>query len=140
MPIEIKDSDGDLGNIIIIRGIVKEKEIVDALKKHLTQDKEKFKKYKYSLSDFTAAKKFEISTQQVEQIAEFCESSSTVNPEAIVAVVSNQDFIYGMARMWEILSGEKTWETMVFRNREEAEAWIKERVKQKYGINDLTFG
>ena len=110
------------------------------MKKHLTQDKEKFRKYKYSLSDFTAAKKFEISTQKVEQIAELCRSSSTVNSEAIVAVVANQNLIYGLARMWEMLSDEMNWETMVFRNREDAEAWIKERVKEKYGIDDLTFG
>lgn len=43
-------------------------------------------------------------------------------------------------KMWEMLSDEMNWETMVFRNREDAEAWIKERVKEKYGIDDLTFG
>ena len=53
---------------------------------------------------------------------------------------SNQDLIYGLTRMWEVLSEGTNWETMASRNREDAEAWIKERVKEKYGIDDLTFG
>lgn len=139
MPIEIKDLDNGLGNIIIGQGIVTEEELFDAFKQYLTQDQEKFSKYRYSLSDYTAAKKLEISTQKVRQIAECCVRSSIVNPKAIVAVVADQDFIYALARMWEILSDGVRWETMVFRNREEAEAWIKKRAKKKYGIDDPKF-
>ena len=139
MCVEIRDLDNGLGNIIIGREIVNEEELVDALKNHLTQDNDKLKKYKYSLTDYTGGTKFEVSTQKVEQIAKICESSSIANSEAIVAVVAEQDFMFGIARMWELLSDGTNWETMVFRNREEAEAWIKERVKQKYGIDDLTF-
>lgn len=62
MPIEIKDLQGGLGNIIIGFGVVTDKEYVDALKEHLTQDKEKFKRYRYSLCDFTAITKAEVSS------------------------------------------------------------------------------
>ena len=89
MPVEIRDSDGGLGNIIIGRGIITEEELVDALKKHLAQDKDRFKQYRYSLSGYTAATKFELTTQKVRLIAEFCKSASTVNPGAIVAIVAN---------------------------------------------------
>jgi hypothetical protein len=43
--------------------------------------------------------------------------------------------------MWEFFIENigLLWETMVFRDREEAEAWLKERVKEKFGIDDLTF-
>ena len=140
MSIEIRDLNNGLGNIIIGRGIVKEEELFDVLQKHLTQDKDKFKKYKYSLIDFMEATKLEASNQIVEQIAEICQSSSIVNPEAIVAVSANQDFIFGIARMWEILSDGTNWETMVFRNRKEAETCIREKAKKKYGIDGLTFG
>ena len=87
-----------------------------------------------------ATTKFELSTQKVELIAEYCKSSSIVNQGAIVALVASQDLIYGLSRMWQVLSEGTNWETMVFRNREDAEAWIKERVKEKYGIDVLTFG
>jgi len=29
---------------------------------------------------------------------------------------------------------------MVFRNRMEAVRWIKKKVREKYGVDDLTFG
>jgi len=41
--------------------------------------------------------------------------------------------------MWEGLAGVTGWETMVFKNREDAEAWITKKVKEKYGIDVLTF-
>jgi len=108
------------------------------LKEHLTQDEEKFKKYRYSLSDYTATTEFDVSNESVELIAKYCQKASIVNPEAVVAIVANQDLIYGLARMWEMLSYKTEWEKMVLRNREDAEAWIKERVKGKYGIGDLS--
>jgi hypothetical protein len=42
--------------------------------------------------------------------------------------------------MWELLVGATDWETMVFRKREDAKAWITQKVKEKYGIDDVTFG
>lgn len=62
MPVEINDSDEGLGNIIIGRGNIKQTKLVNALKKHLTQDKNKFKQYKYSLSDYSAITQLELST------------------------------------------------------------------------------
>ena len=57
-----------------------------------------------------------------------------------VAHVATKDIAFGLCRMWEILSDETKWEIMVFRNREDAEAWIMQKVKDKCGIGDLTFG
>jgi len=139
LSIEISDSDGGLGNIIIGRKIIKDREYVDLMKKHLTQDEEKFKKYRYSLSDYTATTELDVSNDSIYLIAGYCDKASIVNPEAIVAVVASKDLIYGLARMWDILSYRTEWEKKVFRNREDAESWIKERVKEKFGINDLTF-
>jgi len=50
MPIEIQDCDGGIGNIIESRGVVTDQELIDSLERHLTHDKEKFKKYKYTLT------------------------------------------------------------------------------------------
>ena len=140
MPIEIRDLGGGVGNIIIARGIVTDEELVEVLKKHLTQDKEKLGKYRYSLLDWTAVLKFDVSSKAVDLIAGYCKKSSIFNPEVVVAQVADKDVAFGLARMWEILTDATDWEIMVFRNREDAEAWIKEKVKEKYGIVDLTFG
>jgi hypothetical protein len=47
MPVEIRDTNGGLGNIITGQGIISEEEYVDVLKAHLTQDEEKFKQYRF---------------------------------------------------------------------------------------------
>ena len=139
MTIEIKDVDGGLGNILLFSGIVEEEEFLNVVTKHLTQDTEKFKQYRYSLSDLMAVTAINISTDAIELIANLSKKAAIVNPKAVVAIAASQDFAYGLARMMEILRDESDWEEMVFRNREDAEAWIKKRVKEKYGIEDLTF-
>jgi hypothetical protein len=86
----------------------------------MTLDKDKFKKYRYSILDYMAVKKFDISTKAVNLIAEISKSATLANPDAAVAHVADQDFIYGLARMWEALADEEKWETMVFRNKKDA--------------------
>lgn len=139
MPIEIRDLDCGVGVIITAQRFVTEKEWVDAIIPHLTQDENKFKKYRYSLSDYTAVTKIEISNNAIRRIAGYCESASRINPKPVVAVVSNDELIYGLSRMWENLICSTDWETMVFRNREDAEAWITKEVKEKFSIENPVF-
>jgi len=139
MPITIRDLDGGIGVVITGWGIVGEEEYVDSHSKHLTQDEDKLNRYRYSLVDWTAVKEAEVSTEAISLIAGYCESTSEVNPDTVVAIAANQNLIYGLSRMWEGLAGVTGWETMVFKNREDAEAWITKKVKEKYGIDVLTF-
>ena len=80
MPIEIIDCDDGIGNIILTRGVVTDQELIDSLERHLTQDKEKFKKYKFILIDHTALTKMNITNETVEFIAEIIADTSRVNP------------------------------------------------------------
>ena len=140
MPIEIKDIDGGVGVIITAFGQLTEKEWVDAHVEHLTQDENKFKKYRFSLSDYTAVTKVEVSNSAIYKIAKYGERAAQINPLPVVALAANQNLSYGLARMWEFLVDNTDWETMAFRNRGDAETWLKERVKEKFGIEDLIFG
>ena len=88
MPIEIQDCDHGMGNIIESQGVVTDQELIDSLKKHLTQDKEKFKQYKYILIDHTALTKMNITNETVESIAELIADTSRINPDSIVAMVA----------------------------------------------------
>ncbi|MHC4160152.1 MAG: hypothetical protein ACYSSO_13860 [Planctomycetota bacterium] len=138
MPIETRDLDGGIGIFISATGVVTEEEYVEAHTKYLTQDKDKLQKYRYSLSDYTGVTGEKTSTEAISLIANLCKSAAKVNPYPVVAVVAKQDLIYGLARMSQLLMSETGWEHEVFRNREDAESWIKERVKEKYGIRHLT--
>ena len=139
MPIEINDWDAGLGNIIHGQGIVSEQELIDVLRKHLTQDKEKFKKYRYSLCDLTAVTKLDVTIKTVEAVANLCIQAANVNPDPVVAFVGERDHVFGLMRMHEINISGTDWETMVFRSKKEAVGWIKEQVKEKFGIVDLSF-
>jgi hypothetical protein len=138
MPLEIRDLDEERGNLITGSGTVTSEEYLAALKAHLAQAKDKFQKYRYSLSDYTAVTKVEISSKDVELIAQLSKDAAVLNPDAVVAVVAPRDAAYGMARMWQILSDEAQWDIRVFRSTDDAKEWIVERVKERFGIDDLT--
>lgn len=146
MSIEIKDCDGGIGNIIESRGIVTDQDLIDSLKRHLTRDKEKFKKYKYILIDYTALTKVNITNETVDFIAGLCADTSRVNPDSIVAMVTyisigaNIDLINRISKMQELFIYRSCWKTMLFRTKPQAVRWIKDKVKEKFGIDDLTFG
>ena len=143
MPIERKDLDGGLGSLIVGQGDISEEEYIDFYSLHFGQDEDKFRKYRYNITDFSAITEksiTEIPSEAVRKMAQLCEGASEINPEGVIAVVAGPDAIYGLSRMWEILVDDTPWETMVFRKIEDAKVWIKEKVKKKYGIDNLTFG
>lgn len=140
MTIEIIDTDKGRGNIIIVSGKLKTKEYVEELWEHLTQDAEKFRKYNYSLVDYTAVKEVEdFPSNQVQFVADMCKKAVQINPDIVVALVADKDLIFGLVRMWEILMDEIGWDTMVFKTRDGAENWIKDKVGETIGMDKVTF-
>ena len=139
MPIVINDLNGGLGNIILGIGKITEEEFLQVFTEHLTQDPEKFKKYRFSLIDWTAALRSDISTEAIKKTAEECLRASRVNPNIVVAEVADDNFIYGMIRMSQSLRSDGNWENEAFRSRVQAEAWIRQRVLAKFGIKAITF-
>ena len=145
MPIEIKDCDGGIGIIIESRGRLTDQEIIDSLAGHLTNDKEKFGTYKYILIDHSSLTKVDISDETVQYISELLADISSVNSDSIVAMVTyvsygaSIDLINRISRMNELFINRSCWETLLFRTKPQAVRWIKGKVKDKFGIDDLTF-
>ena len=141
MPIEIQYVDGGLGVLYLGKGIVTGEDIINS-NKQIFSSEEKMVNNKYGLIDYSNVTQFEVSTSEVEIIASQNKKASEYIPDAVVAVVAEKDIEFSMTRMWEMVA-ENTglqWNIMVFRDREKAEIWIKERVQEKFGIDDLTFG
>ena len=57
-----------------------------------------------------------------------------------VTIGANIELIKRISRMYDIFIHQSCWKTMVFRTRIEAVRWIKREVREKFGIDDLTFG
>ena len=80
MPLNIKDIDRGIGVLITSSDSLEDTEYFEALKKHLTQDEAKFKKYRYTVCDLTGLTKINVSNKTVEQVASLCEAAAAVNP------------------------------------------------------------
>ena len=139
MPITIKDLKGGLGNIITGWGVITEQEFIEVFKRHLTQGKDKFGMYRYSLNDFTAVTEANFSIEAIHQIADLCIRAAENNREAIVATAASNDLTFGLSRMTDALRFETGWDQETFRDRQDAEDWIKERAKKRFGIENVTF-
>jgi len=141
MPIEIRYLDDGIGVLFIGEGLVTGEDIISA-NRQIFSSEENMLKNKYGLLDLSKVTQYEVSNSEVEIIASQDENASEYISDAVVAVVAKDELVFGLSRMWEMIveSPSLQWETNVFKAREDAEAWIKERVKEKYGIDDLTFG
>jgi hypothetical protein len=137
MPVEVTDLDGGLGNLIVGWGEVTEREYVEALTRHFKQDEDKFSKYRYSLSDYSAVTSVKVPTSAIAKMMRLATVPAASNPDAVVAIVAPHDLIYGLSRMSQKLLQWTSWETAVFRSRDDAEEWIRTRVEARYGIADL---
>lgn len=139
MPINIFDLDNGIGCNIVANGIVEDLEYVSALKKHLSQNPNKLQKYTYTITDFSAVEDVEISTESIKLVAELCKDITKFLPETLVALVAEEDFMFGLSRMWEMWADETNWEIQVFREKNSAIDWLKYRINEKFGIRNLTF-
>ena len=145
MPIDIKDCDGGIGTIIEIRGWVTDEELVNSFHSHLAHDGKIFKQYKYILVDNTELTKVDITNETVEAISGLFADTTRANPDSIVAMVAyvsygaNIDMANRISKIHELFSNQSCWETLLFRTKPQAVRWIRQKVKEKFGIDNLTF-
>ena len=137
MPVTVTDTDGGLGNILRAWGHISGPEFVKAMSDHYAQPGEKFGAYRYGLSDFSEVASFGLSGEGVRSVARMSVDLAREHPDPVVTVIAPRDMIYGLARMFEILSNEAEWEISVFRDRSEAVAWTRDRVLERFGVRVL---
>ena len=138
MSIRLKNLDAGLGVVFIGEGTVTGEEIIRANRTILSFG-ERIKTSKYCIIDYSDAVKYDVSTSEIEMIAAQDKEISEYVPEYFVAIVAKKNLEFGVSRMWETVVQVKglKWETMVFKDRADAEEWIKQKVREKYNI-DLT--
>jgi hypothetical protein len=138
MPIDVKLLHDGMGILYHCHGTVTGKDFIEANKRILIM-KESLKQVRYGLIDETEVENIHMTeSEMVTVTAQNRKIASLVPSGAIVAVISENDFDMGLARVWESFIEYTGWETMTFRTRWQAESWIKEKVKANCGI-DLMF-
>ena len=145
MPTEIKDSDGGIGNIIESRGVISDQELINTFKAHLSDVDGKFRDYQYILIDHSEVTKMNITNETVESIAGLVADTSNANPDTILAMVAyvsieaNMGLLDRISKMYKLFIYHSCWESRLFRTKPTAVRWIRERVRDKFGTDNLTF-
>ena len=83
------------------------------------------------LCDYRKIKKFAVTSQDIDNIIEWQKSIDSLIGDGRCAVVASRDFIYGMNRMWEILSEERSQQIRVFRQMDEAVCWLSNQLLEQ---------
>lgn len=136
MPTKYKYLDNGLGILLIGEGILTGEDIIHS-NREIFASTERMKKYKYGLIDWLDVTQVNISTSEIEIMVSQNEKASEYVSDVVVAVAAKNDLAFGLSRMWEIIV-ETTglqWETMVFKDRDSVENWIKHKIKEKYNID-----
>lgn len=134
MPIDIEGRQNGVGVIYNCSGTVTIDDFFQAGIGFLAFPEE-IKKWRYCIIDLTSVVAMDIDYKDIRSVVEQNKRIAAIAPAALLAVASPKDLGYGLARVWEALVEQVGWETMTFRSRSAAEAWIKERACQQFGID-----
>jgi hypothetical protein len=138
MPVEITYFDDDAGVLFLYHGTVTGKELIEAVEKHFSSE-ERMQKYRYGLIDGSGVEALDVSTGEIETLVSLNKRAEGIITDGVLAHVATADVAFGMVRMWQAMMEKVNWETYVSRSRDDAVAWLAERVKSKFGF-DQTMG
>ena len=82
------------------------------------------------LCDYSFIEDFDVTPKDIEEIIEWQVSIDALIGDGRCAVVACKDSVYGMNRMWEILSSERSQQICVFRQINDAVTWLGSTVKE----------
>jgi hypothetical protein len=89
----------------------------------------------FGLIDLTKTTSTDCTTADLRALAEVDNAlSQLARKGAVIAVVAPLDVPYGLSRMWQALVEGTVWETMVFRTRADADRWIRQKIKENFGV------
>ncbi len=128
MAIQINYIDNGAGIEIVASGIVTGEDIIEAHKE--IYNEENLKNQKYQIIDRTKCEEYNVSSGEVQQIANIDKAASKSNPNIIIAIISQTDLQFGMSRMWQTYVEESRFLTQIFRDRNSADKWIEEQLKK----------
>jgi len=136
LPIQIKYLDNETGVMLIAEGTITADDIIISIQT-LFSSTEKMKQLKYCLMDYSNNTQLNVSNANLRVIADLNKKASVEKQEGVVAIVANNDFVFGISRMWEFFidNAGVPWETMVFRDKGKAENWIKQKVSDRGSLD-----
>jgi hypothetical protein len=133
MPVEVTYFDDDAGVLFLYKGTVTGKEVIEAIEKHFSSE-ERMQKYRYRLVDTSGVEGVEVLTREIEILVDMNRRAESIMRDGVVALVATTDVVLVMMKMWQAMMAHVNWETHIFRSRDDAVAWLAERVESKFGF------
>lgn len=86
----------------------------------------------YELHDFTSVKRIDLSADDMGRIASYSKQTAHTFQNSCVAIYANNDFVYGMARMFKTFFelDEHPAIIRIFRNKENANQFLRNKRKE----------
>lgn len=132
MPFEVHILQDGMGRLWIGRGVLTGTDLI--ANNDRVFNSRSYEGVRWLLIDETNATLKDLSAKEIQTIREQDDRLAAVLPELVTAVVAPNDFIFGMSRMWEMLTERPGWAVRAFRSRPEAEAWLRDEVRRKFGM------
>jgi hypothetical protein len=130
MPYKIEYREKTNGILATYFGIVTEQDTVNS-RAEIFSNPKKYNKLKYAIADYTDTIRINISASFLFRLIDSNKIIAANNKDMIFAFVLANDFSFGLARMWQLLSGYPDSKIRLFRSIAEAEAWISENVNKR---------
>ena len=134
MPVDIRIIDQGLGVMLRTSGTVSGAELVKAHEEFFLENMKPLSTIRYWYADHTEAEFVSFTADHIQQLTEIAVKISQINKNIVVSICSPQMLIFGMSRMWETYAERTGWIIKLFRERNEAKAWLREILHE-----DLTF-
>ncbi len=136
MTININYLDDGMGVEFNISGAITGTEVIEANKKIYNRDN--LLRLKYKIVDRTDCTEYLVKPEEIKIIADQEKEAAKVKPDFIIALISSSTLQYAMSRMWQLYLevNESGFKTAVFKDRQSAEKWVKEQLKESNKDND----
>jgi len=124
---------GHMGMYMRLSENVTGQELIHATRS-IIEKSDLLKRFYFGFVDHTHAKSVHYESHEIQHVVELdMEMAKFTCPGMLMAIVAPSDLQFGMSRMWQTLADKTGWESQIFRQTEEAEAWLLARTQEKFG-------
>lgn len=122
MPIHVRVDEAQALVEVEFAGELTDSDFIETVTRYL---REPFTTLPLGLFDLSGVTVMDVASASIREVARrAAEHVDSSLEEGKVAIVAPRDFLFGMARMYEILRDGSPVEVRVFRERGEAESWL----------------
>ena len=136
MPVTIHDVCSGRGALMLCTGKVLGSEVFNA-KLPLEKQTERVSQWRFAVLDHSEATSVDYSSSDIQHLLKQDKGffAGMLADGFLIAIVSPQDHVFGISRMWQTMADQLHYEVLVARSREQADTWIRARMLQKFGLD-----